>query len=266
MKHMLMIGLTLATTYSHAADWSDNSIGVRYSSKYSEVGVGKDISKTIFSFTHASGDKYGSNFFTVDHLTSNSKDPAANSQDGAQEIYGFYQRTLSLSAFTQKDLSNGLSKDVALLMRADLGTKNTSFASRPRKFRVGLDFPIELKSGFWDIGISAYKETNHNGIVGKSVSFDPTWSVTSAWGIPLGAGNLGGFASIVGPKGKDGFGVETKTEVLARVNYLFDVADTGLKVGGAYEYWKNMYGSDDSKDSTGGSHSSTPMIVAEYHF
>lgn len=49
----------------------------------------------------------------------------------------------------------------------------------------------------------------------------------------MGGGTLGGFLDVVGAKGKDGFGDETKTEMLFRATYMLDVLDpkAGLKAG-----------------------------------
>ncbi|MNZ89946.1 hypothetical protein D3C78_1088900 [compost metagenome] len=196
---------------------------------------------------------------------SGGNDPAANSHNGAQEIYGLYQRTFSLAALTDHTGGYGPVKDISLLLRADMGSKNTAFAPRPRKYRVGLIAALPVSAGFWDVGFSAYKESNHNGIVGRDVRFDLTWSLTSAWSIPAGPGAFGGFLSVTGPKGRDGFGNKTRTETLMRLNYLFDVG-RGLKAGFAYEYWRNMYGNDERLDGTGGSKGRLPMLVVEQHF
>jgi nucleoside-specific outer membrane channel protein Tsx len=259
--------LALLCANAGASTWSDNSVGVRHGSTFSEAGVGEGIKKTISSFTHASGDRLGANYFTIDVYKSDRNDPAANSSDGAQELYGLYQRTFSLSALTGHSGGYGPLQDISLLLRADMGSKNTAFARRPRKYRVGLVTPIPVKAGgFWDVGLSAYKESNHNGIVGSAVSFDPTWSLTSAWNIPAGPGAFGGFLSVTGPKGRDGFGNKTKTETLLRAGYLFNIGQSGFKAGVAYEYWRNMYGNDERLDSTGGSRGGLPMLVVEQHF
>ncbi|WP_449434608.1 hypothetical protein [Pseudomonas putida] len=256
----------LLSTAACAADWSDNLIGVRYGTHFSEAGVGRGITKTIYSFTHASGSEYGVNFFTLDTLVSDSKDPAANSEDGAQEMYAIYQRTVPLRVLGLTGNSDGIFGKTSALFRFDLGTKNTEFASRPRKIRLGLDLPLPVPAGLWNISLSAYKETNHNGIVGRDVTFDTTWSAGSVWNIPMGPGALGGYLNVTGPKGKDGFGNDTKTEVLLYVSYLFDIGKSGLKIGAAYQHWRNMYGCDESIDQTDGSRGNTPMLVAEYHF
>ena len=79
--------LLVASVASQAADWSDTSLGYRFGNKYAEPFNTSDIKKNIFNLTHASGYKYGSNFFNVDLLMSNEKDPSAfGSTDGAQEV------------------------------------------------------------------------------------------------------------------------------------------------------------------------------------
>lgn len=255
-----------ANSQAVAADWSDSSVGIRYGSNFSEAGVGKGIHKTIYNFSHASGDKLGTNYFTADVYKSDGNDPAANSFNGAQEIYGLYQRTFSFSKMLDKSDGFGPFKDISLLLRADMGTKNTSFAPRPRKYRAGLQAQLPVNNGFWDIGISAYQESNHNGIVGRDVRFKTTWSLTSAWSMPAGPGAIQGFLAVTGPKGRDGFGNKTKTETLLRVSYLVDVFGNGLKAGVAYEYWRNMYGNNEQMDSTRGSRGGLPLLIVEQHF
>ena len=67
-----------------AADWSDTSIGYRYGTRFAEPYNTKDLEKHILNVTHASGYKYGSNYFNVDFLNSDGDD--AN----AQEAYVLY--------------------------------------------------------------------------------------------------------------------------------------------------------------------------------
>ena len=86
---------------AQAADWSDTSLGIRGGSKYAEPFNGKDITKTIVNLNHASGYKYGSNFFNADFLLSDKIDPAGKgSTNGAQEVYVVYRHTLDLEKVT----------------------------------------------------------------------------------------------------------------------------------------------------------------------
>ncbi|MEY3871546.1 MAG: hypothetical protein RLZZ296_541 [Pseudomonadota bacterium] len=258
----------LASTSAFAADWSSNSVTYTYAPHQSEPGVSDKVAKNIMTFTHVSGDKLGSNLFNIDLLKSNSADLTNGGAQGAQEWYGFYQRNFSLNAMTGNKTGYGIAKDLNLTARVDAGAKNTEFASAPRKLRLGMSAAMPVSAGFWDIGVAAYKENNNNGIVGKSVSFDVAPSLSSAWAIPIGGiGTFGGFASVVGPKGKDGFGDKTATETLIRATFMFDVMGpkSGLTAGVGVEYWNNKFGCDSSVPANGNKcKATTPLVLVSY--
>ena len=266
----------LAAFSASAADFSSNSVGYRYAPTMSEPGVSDKVAKNIFTFTHFSVDALGTNFFTIDLLKSNGADPANNGGGGATEYYGFYQREFSMNALTGNTTGYGFAKDIKLVGRFDAGTKNTTFAPAPKKLRLGVSASLPVSAGFWDVGVQAYKETNHNGItgpnfnVGKNITFNWAPAIVSVWSIPVGGvGTFGGFVDIIGPKGKDGFGVDTKTEVLARATFMFDVMGpkSGLTAGVGVEYWKNKFGDDNSKQFVkNSSKSTTPLLLANYTF
>jgi hypothetical protein len=112
------------------------------------------------------------------------------------------------------------------------------------------------------------KESNHNGIVGKDVSFSSAPVFTTAWAVAAGPGTFTGFLDIVGAKGKDGFGDETKTETLGRALYMFDIggAKSGFKAGGGVEYWNNKFGCNNAKSFVKNScTATTPVLLVEYH-
>jgi len=263
-----ILALLMGSTAVLAADWSSNTIGYRYAPSQSEPGVTDKVSKNILSFTHVSGDSLGGNFFTIDLLKSSSKDPANGGAQGAQEWYGFYQRNFSLSAMTGNKTGYGFAKDLSLTARFDAGSKNTTFAPAPLKLWLGMEAAMPVSAGFWNVGVSAYKETNNNGITGKSVSFKVAPALTSAWAIPVGGiGTFGGFASIVGPKGKDGFGAETKTETLVQAKFMFDVMGpkSGLTAGVGVEYWNNKFGCDNGTAKPANScKATTPLLLVDY--
>ncbi len=267
-KKIALVALAAFAVCAQAADWSDTSLGYRHASAQSEPGVSDKVAKNILNMTHVSGDKLGTNFFTIDLLKSNSADPANGGANGAQEWYGFYKRSWSFNAMSGAKKDYGFAKDLSMTFRVDAGSKNTTFAPAPLKLRPGLSASMPVSAGFWDLGVDLYKENNHNGIVGKNVAFDTTFALTSAWAIPLGAGTFGGFFDIVGPKGKDGFGSETKTETLLRATYLFDVngPKSPLKAGVGVEYWSNKFGCDNAGSSVKNScKATTPLLLVEYH-
>jgi hypothetical protein len=258
----------LATSSAFAADWSSNAVTYTYAPSQSEPGVSTKVAKNIMTFTSISGDKLGTNLFNIDLLKSDGSDLANNAGGGAQEWYGFYQRNFSLNALTGNKTGYGFAKDLNLTARADAGAKNTQFAPAPRKLQLGMSAAMPVSAGFWDIGVAAYKENNHNGNVGKSVSFDLAPALNSAWAIPMaGVGTFGGFASIVGPKGKDGFGEKTATETLIRATFMFDVMgpQSGLSAGAGVEYWNNKFGCDSAIAANGNKcKATTPLLLVSY--
>lgn len=259
---------SMAIAPVQAANWSDTSVGMRYVSEQSEPGVTDSVSKNVMSFTHVSGDNMGSNFFTIDLLKSSSIDPSNKGPSGAQEWYGFYKRSFSLSAMTGNKSGYGIAKDLSLIARFDAGTKNTTFAPAPRKVRLGMSAAMPVTAGFWDVGLEVMKESNHNGVVGKDVSFSSAPVFTTAWAVGMGPGTFTGFLDIVGAKGKDGFGDETKTETLGRALYMIDVAGpkAGLKAGVGVEYWNNKFGCNNAKSFKKNScTATTPVLIVEYH-
>ncbi len=264
----------LASSSAFAADWSSNSVTYTYAPHQSEPGVSDKVAKNIMTFTHVSGDKLGSNLFNIDLLKSDSADQANGNGGGAQEWYGFFQRNFSLNALTGNKTGYGFAKDLNLTARVDAGAKNTTFAPAPRKLQLGMSASMPVSAGFWDIGVAAYKETNHNGdpyATTRSVSFDVAPALNSAWSIPVASyGTFGGFATIVGAKGKDGFGNQTAMETLIRATFMFPVMGpkSGLSAGVGVEYWKNKFGCDSSISNSGFNgnkcKATTPLVLVSY--
>jgi len=274
-----LTALTLAAPLAHA--FSDTSINYRYGPNFTEPGVADangqsaEIAKNIVGFKHLSSYRYGTNFVNVDILDSiGSSDPANNSSDGAQELYALYRNTVSFKQVSGTErFKTGMLRDVGLTVGFDANTKNTSFAPRKRSMIIGPTLSFDVP-GFYNVTAGVYKENNHNGIVGSSVNFDATWAIESSWGVPFNVAGLPlsfeGLLNVTGPKGKDGFGAETKTELLLRPALMLDAgalagapANT-FRVGLGWEYWYNKFGNDHTKGT--GALQSTPYLQVEYHF
>ena len=269
-----VLGACLAAPVTaSAANWSDTSISYRYGEQFREPAISDDVSKDIVGFTHVSGHNYGQNFLNVDILMSDSKDPAKGGDTGAQEIYVVYAHQLYLGKVFDKNLSFGPVKEIALTTGLDWNSKDTAFAPKVRKILVGPTLKFDIPKGFFDVSLLYYKEWNNNGIVGKSVEFDPTYRIAMAWGIPFNVGSVPlsfeGYLNYTGKKGKDGFGVKTDPETWTN---MFVMADVGqmlmgkprtLRAGIGYEYINNKFG---SKEGSTGSETSAPMIKVQWHF
>ncbi|CAM5781988.1 hypothetical protein [Castellaniella caeni] len=285
----LGLALGLATAPAHAANWSDNFVGYRYSPSYSEPGNPETVTKNVLSFTHVSGYNYGQNFLNIDLLQSSSNDPAnggekhESSTGGATEVYMTYRHTLSLGKITDTKLAFGPVRDIGLTAGLDLNTKNTAFAPRKRLLVAGPTFSLDVPKGFFDVSLLWGKEWNHCGLGAPicpdaNVAFDSQWIVGLAWMIPFQAGavplKFQGFANYNSKKGRDYAGVETDPEILMRTSLMADVGKlmfdkkNTLWVGVGYEYWHNKFGNryDGRGNKKPGIQTTAPTLQMEYHF
>jgi hypothetical protein len=285
--------LTLDVSTACASDWSDTFLGYRHGTKFREPFNVHDIKKDILSVTHASGYTYGSNFFTVDMIKSDANDPVNGGGGGAHEAYAVYRTTLSGSKVLGWDFKNaGFIRDVGLTAGFDFGAKNDQFSPRAWKTAIGPKVSFNVP-GFWDVALVHRTERSHNwfatgpgfggfGCVGSStrvcnpdVHFKNTFAMETAWLIALGQlgvpAKFQGFLTYIGKKGKDGTGADTAAEAYLEASLMFDVGSlAGRKdavfAGVGYQYWRNKFGSDSSKDPTGGSIARTPQLQLEWHF
>ena len=69
-----------------------------------------------------------------------------------------------MNALTGNTTGYGFAKDTKLIDGFDVGTKNTTFAPAPTKLRLGVSASLPVSAEFWDAGMQAYKEADHNGI------------------------------------------------------------------------------------------------------
>lgn len=265
---------------SQAADFSDTALSYRYGTKFAEPFNTQDISKSIVALTHVSGYKYGLNYFNVDILFSDKKDPASLSQtSGAQEAYIVYRNTLDIGKITGQDIKFGPFKGLGLTLGFDVNTKNdVGYNSRKRMLVAGPMLAWDVP-GHFNTGILLLRESN-----APSGAFPPISTVTGRytykthaalaadWGIPIGSLPLAfeGYALVIAPKGRDEVNAATATETHFDAAIMWDVgASTNIapknmfKLGFEYEYWRNKFG---NASSVPGSLARTPMIRAEYHF
>jgi hypothetical protein len=220
-----------------------------------------DIAKTTLNFTHASGDKLGGTFVSIDMYLSDKNDPIqSGSNQGATEVFAVLRRGFSMNAATEsKSFSFTGVRDVNLDLGLDIGTKNNAFASHIVRPFLGPQLAFDIPGGFLNVGAYVTKEWNNNGFshaqganpTGGGVQFNTTGAVLASWGIPLGSMPLqfAGFANVILPKGKDGFGNQTATEIIAQPKIVWDVAKTftrrtGYELGVGYQFWMNKYGNN----------------------
>jgi hypothetical protein len=270
----------LAPGVAQAFDWNNNEAAYWYGSTFREPGISKDgaardIPKNVLSLLHADGYSLGTNFIAVDVLKSSSADPASGSGDGAVEVYVVDRQDFSLNALTgSQEFAFGPVRDVMVEGGVDLNTKNTVFAPYKRMPVAGIATVFDVP-GFWRVAALWDKEWDHNGITDLEVPFNSTLRLETSWEVPFAVGathfTFEGYGIYNGPKGFDGFGAKTRSEVLIHSQVMLDVgawfdAPKRLKVGGGFQYWLNKFGDDHT--TTQGALESAPFarVASEFRF
>jgi nucleoside-specific outer membrane channel protein Tsx len=264
--------LAAACAHAGAADWSSTAISVRHGDKFAEPFNSQDISKNIVALTHVSGYKYGVNFFNVDMLVSDSKDPAVGGKSGAQEAYIVYRHTLDFGKLSGTPIAFGPIKGVGATVGFDWNAKNDiGYSSRKRMLVAGPTIMLDVP-GVWNWSVLALRESNApNGI--PRYTYKTHAMLATNWEIPLGALPLTfeGFGLYIDSKGKDEFGGQTGAETNIDMALMWDAgAAIGmpkgtLKLGLEYQYWKNKFGNVRAVAGPG-STAKTPMVRAAYYF
>ncbi len=247
-----MIAAAFATVgTAQAADWSDTEVQYLYGSQFRDNG-GKatEFSKNIITLQHASGYKYGRNFFFVDFAKS------GNGDGNAFDVYGEYYHTLSYSKVGGVDWSKNFVKDVGLTTGFNLGTKNSEFRPNPKVLLVGptIDFNVP-GFAFFNVDLLAYRDVGtFSGFGGGNLcgKQKTTYQITPVWNLPFSIGpakfSFEGFMDIIGSHGT------CATQVLTQPQLRWDVGNHFGKpgtvfLGVEYQYWDNKFGGKQRNES-----------------
>ena len=259
------MGALALAPQARAADWSDTSIGYRYGTDFSEPFNGKDIHKNIFNLTHVSGYKYGTNFFNVDLLQSDSTD------GNAQEAYIVYRHTLDIGKVSGANLAFGPVRGVGLTAGFDWNTKNDpNYASRKRMLVLGPTLMVDVP-GFLNVSLLLLHESNFPKGITSRYTYDVHPMLNLAWGLPVSTTGLSfeGYMNYIATKGKNEFGGGTAPETNIDMALMYDVGTAAgigkntVRVGVGYQYWRNKFG---NLHSVPGATAKTPMLKADFHF
>ena len=254
-------------------EWTSNTLGFRYGKGFTNPNNPHDISKRIFSFSHADGYRYGSNFFHLDVLQSDSDDPRKGTDHGSSEVYGVFRSQLFASRVFDVPQGKGLIKDHALTFGFDASRNNNVASAKKRALVIGPTLKFN-GPGVLDLSLFYYREKNHSGIPNvkhPDHTFYPTYMVNLTWLRPFQLGDHGakfqGFLNYTGEKGEDYNDNDTAPETLVRTSLMFATLpgtkrQPNLWLGVGYEYWHNKFGVDGGR----GTRTSTPTVNLEFTF
>jgi len=219
----------LGSTAAHGAIWSSTNVQYLKGDQH-ELG---DEERSIITLEHASGWKYGDNFFFVDVTN-----PDKNSVDSPTGFYGEYSPRFSLLALAGQKPWTGFIKDI---LQTDTIEMGEGFHNYLYGLAVDLNMP-----GFAFFQVNYYIR---NEITAKS---DVGSQLTLAWGAPFSLGPtkwmFEGFLDYAWGLDNEEAGVEDN--VITAPRLLLDVGNflgtpNTLHAGVEYQIWRNKFGIKD---------------------
>lgn len=213
-------------------------------------------STTILTFQHASGWKYGDNFFFFDHLnygrTDAEKAAGAPSDD---EIYGEWYSNFSLGSITGGDFSIGPIKDVGIIAGFNFAQEVDTLYYLPG-VRLSLNLP---GFAFANLDTTLYIQNGSDKMGNRE---DNAYMIDFNWAYPFKIGNtswsIEGHMEYISGADKEVSGVDSgkrESWILAQPQLRFDVGEAvgntpgQLFLGFEYQYWKNKLGDKRTDES-----------------
>lgn len=238
-----------------------------------DTGKAANIARNSVEYTHAGRLGIFNNFADVTLSQSSMAEPAANAGTGATEIYAILRPGVSLNGVTRSAIfRRGPLRDISFEVGANLETKNSSYAPAERTLYIGPALQFALPRGFFNVGLHARKEWNHEGVLGKSENYSPNFNIEPNWMIPFALGKVhfaySGFAEYNTAKGKDSFGSDTVPEFLLRNTLAIDIGAPLLhrnqlvELQAGFWYWHNEYGKPSSDP---GAEQMTPIFGLTFY-
>lgn len=208
-----------------------------YGSTFRELGV-HDVEKWTVTLENSSAWSWGSSYFFVDYLRSNSAD------QNATEIYGEWYPSASVSRISGNDFSNRyLLKDLLITMGFNAGTKSTG--ASPLVFLPGVTFDLKIPYfQFFSLGTYAYIDKGRISGVDNGCN-STTYQITPSWSLPFNLGpasfRFDGFIDYIGNHGQCAHQVVSQPTIKLDLGN-FRGKPNKLFVGAEWSYWRNKYG------------------------
>jgi len=231
------LAFSLCATPLYAAEWSSTELQGLHGRGFHEPFNPNDVAKRIVTLTNSSGFSWGSTYFFVDHLQSDSQDAKA------REFYGELYVNPSLGKLTGQDFKTRYLRDISLTLGVNYGDKNTG--ANPRVLLPGVTFNADLPGfSFFDLSVLGYRDRGRFNGAATSCNAD-TYQITPAWKLPFRVGRLSmsfeGFVDLIGAHGN------CARQVLSQPQLRLDVGDlfghpNKVYAGVEYQYWHNKFG------------------------
>ena len=239
----VLIVLAVSAAPAAGAIWSNTELHLQFGTLDTPTFAGGgDKSTTIFTLQHASGWKYGDNFFFFD-VISTSSNAGFNNTDTYGEWYSYF----SFRKLGGKEEMKGRLKDVRFIAGFNWAPDADVIKYLPG---IGLSWNIP-GFAFLNTDFTLYIDDSV-GIVpggGGAPSEDDSWMIDVNWARPIGSKwSIEGHAEYIGSRTNE-FNQPVEAWILAQPQIRYFVTPN-VAIGIEYQYWENKLGDAATDEST----------------
>jgi nucleoside-specific outer membrane channel protein Tsx len=246
-----LIGVALlAANPAGAAIWSTTELNLQYGSLATpflgliEQGLEEDKDTFILTLQHASGWKYGSNFFFFDVLLA---DETGLNGFNDNDIYGEWYPYFSFRKIGGKEEGKGALKDVRFIA-------GLNYASQAKvlKFLPGIGLSWRAKGfAFLNTDFTAYIDHSAGVAAGGVPTEDNSFMIDVNWSAPFKIGksnfSIEGHIEYIGERENE-FGGEVSDWILGQPQFRWWANDS-LALGIEWQFWINKLGDPDTDEN-----------------
>lgn len=233
--------LITATFPAQAAEWSHTEAQLQYGNLRNPYS-GDSHYTTVLTLQHASGWKYGDNFFFIDFLNDSERD-TVNDTFNNTEAYAEWYANFSLSKITGCKIGGGALADVGLIAGFNYSADANVKKYLPG-FRLAWDIPGD---GFLNTDITAFFDDSAGDAAPKETdSFMVDFN--GAFPFSIGEQDFSIEGHIEYIDGRENEFGQISGWVLAQPQFRWDMGKTlwetpkQVFVGIEYQYWRNKLG------------------------
>ncbi len=242
-----VLGLLVGARVASAADWSNTEMHLQYGSLdtpflgFVAPGLTESKDTLIITLQHASGWKYGENFFFFDVLLGETGINGFNDND----IYGEWYPYWSFRKIGGKERGKGKIGDVRLIT-------GLNYASQAKvlKFLPGIGLSWNVKGfAFLNTDFTFYIDESSGALNGGAPKEDDSFMFDVSWKRPFKGGkfSIEGHAEYIGSRTNE-FGGPVEAWILAQPQFRW-YAKPNLAFGIEYQFWQNKLGDGDTDEN-----------------
>lgn len=241
ITQLICLVFLLVSAGAQAAQWSNTEIHLQYGDLI-DFQTGDDQSTTILTFQHASGWKYGENFFFIDHTTI----------DGDTSFYGEWYPFFSANKMYGAEFGGAI-RDIGLVLGF-----NAAPDANVLKYLPGIQVNWNLPGfAFFNTLITSYIDSSGGIATGGAPKEDDSFMFDIAWKYSFDIGDhsfsIEGHAEYIDGRDFEDINGEADSWILAQPQFRWDAGkafygEAGqLYLGIEYQYWKNKLGGDENE-------------------